>query len=324
MEIDLGVASAIAGVRMGPGIVGNHEFTPRRFWYLHFAYNLQQTANGVGSDILRMDDTLVYPSEMSQCRFGIKSNGPNGESFVLRKLDGTILAESQNYKQEGIYYLQLYIKIGAGDGESRLLVSNVEQWNVTGLDTQETANNTANAVLWCTTNAGRRTMVANIVIGDDRPDGQTPPFTDLMGDFVVVKIQPNAPGDTTELNPVGAAANWDACNDYMPPDEDATYNETNAPTAKDVMHYENIGFITSELIFGANLRTRERKTEAGPRLVTHILKPTTVEYRRYTHNVLDTYEYFSDCYDLNPDTGMRYTKAEIDNHQFGYETEITP
>lgn len=307
-------------LRMGPGITGNHRFTSRSDWYIHFAYGLFQTSQ-LGSLILSLDDTTTSPfkgTTIAQCILAVQNQGSNGNRFLLLKNDATtVLASSSFFKQEGIYYFQLHVNIG-NSGSSRLLINGIEQWNVSGIDTQHTANNTANAVSLLNNNFNRVTLISNVVIGDDRADGLTPSFNTLMGEFVVGKIQPNDVGDSSDFNPVGTANNWDNVNDYTDPDDDTTYNETSTSGNKDLFNYEDVGIIPTGIIFGWNLRTKARKTDAGTRSLQHIIKPTTTEYSGYTHPLISTYTWFTDLEDINQDTGLRYTDAEINNHQFGY------
>lgn len=321
------------GVRFGPGITGNHRFTSQSDWYVHFATNINDVGLITRGVLLWFEDLTVFPSEMRQCSFCIVDDGPSGFHFELRSGNGwnnfsdsasgvksTVLASSSSqFKQAGVYYIQLHVNIGVS-GASRLIISGIEEWNVSGINTRgATANSSVNAISFLSDQLSFSTF-GNIVIADGRADGLTPSFNNLLGEFVVSKIQPNGNGDANDFNPVGAAQNWQTINEYqVNKSHDVDYNETSTSGNKDVVNYEDPNFILSGIVYGLDLRTSAKKTDAGTRSLRHIIKPSTVEYNGYTHPLISTYTHFTDCFDINQDTGVRYTDAELDAHQFGYE-----
>lgn len=319
-------------VRMSSGITGNHRFTSQSDWYVHFATDISDTAVTQGV-LIWFEDTSVYPSEMRQCSFCIVDDGPSGFHFELRSGNGwdsfgsssgspsTVLASSGQFKQNGVYYIQLHVNIGVS-GSSRCIISGNEEWNVSGINTRgATSNSTVNAISFLSDQQGASTF-GNIVIADGRADGLTPSFNTLLGEFVVAKIQPNGNGDANDFSPVGEPQNWQNINEYQVNQSvDATYNETSTAGNKDVLNYEDPQFILSGIVYGLNLRTNAKKTDAGTRQLTHILKPSTVEYDGFTHSLISTYTHFTDITDVNQDTGVRYTDAELDAHQFGYRLD---
>lgn len=321
--LNIAEAATTAFVRMGPGIVGNNRFSSQREWFVHFSIQIDSNTvpgSDKTGDFLYIQDTSVFPLEMTQCRLAIRNDGPLGYTFVLLNWDGTVtLVEGSNIGTSGVHYIQFYIKIGNSDGASRLIVSGVEHWNVTGIDTQNTASNTADAFRWQSEASEMGLFLANIVIADGQDDGLDPPFNQLLGEFVVGKISPNADGDAKQFNPVGDPNNWENVNDYPNPDNDANYNETSTSGNKDIFNYEDVNNIPGDVIYGINLRTKARKTDAGARTLKHIIKPSTVEYEGYEHGLLSTYSWFSDSIERNQDTNDRYTETEINAHQFGYE-----
>lgn len=321
----LGEAATECFLRMGPGIVGNNRFSSQNEWFVHFAMNIQNNTVTVAGDtleFLHIQDTTLFPANMTQCRLGIRHDGPSGLIFVLLNWDGTsTILEGSHIGTAGIHYIQFYIKIGNASGASRLIVSGVEHWNTTGIDTQETANATADAFRWTHSANQGNPQFGNIVIADGQDDGFDPPFNQLLGEFVVGKIQPNADGDAKDFNPVGTLNNWDNVNDYpwsSANNEELDYNETSTSGNKDVHQYEDVNNIPGDVIYGINLRTKARKTDAGARTLTNIIKPSTVEYDGYEHGLLSTYSWFSDSIEHNEDTSERYTETEINAHQFGY------
>ena len=129
-------------------------------------------------------------------------------------------------------------------------------------------------------------------------------------------FRPNAAGDITQLIPVGDAPNW-KCVDDIVPDENTTfvrvdlvgdlYDLYNIPN-----HTTEVGVITNVCVF-ARVRT------GGGNTSFHQIKIKTqaTEYVGTYRTATSGWATYSDNWDINPNTLVAWTWADIDALQIG-------
>ena len=142
--------------------------------------------------------------------------------------------------------------------------------------------------------------------------------SDFLGDGVVATIVPNAAGSSAGWTP-SSGASWDAVNDRPVPDDDATYVVATTVGSKDLYNFEDIP--VGSLVKGIHVNILARKETTGAASVAPIVHPTSTDYLGPTQGVASTaYDrYVTQAWDLNPETGVKFTAAEINAGQFGVQ-----
>ncbi len=149
-----------------------------------------------------------------------------------------------------------------------------------------------------------------------------------LGDVRVQCLQTIGPGEATELGLVGAATNWEAVNDGDTPDGDTSYVWSDTVTDHDLYEYEDVALPFGGTIYGVKVNALARKTDSGARSIcstTLIGGSGGTEYDGANSSISETYQYWSTIWGLNPDTGVAWTKADLNDApkaQFGPKVTV--
>jgi hypothetical protein len=143
------------------------------------------------------------------------------------------------------------------------------------------------------------------------------PWNTFLGDVKVEYLRPDGPGFNQEWNLIGAATHWQAVDDNVTPDEDATYIFTTVQGLQDLQTYQGTG-LPSGSIFGLQASLLARKTDSGPRSIAPIIRfdGTTAVGANYQPSFPD-YIYQIQLFQTNPVTGLPWTIADVNAAQVG-------
>lgn len=234
---------------------------------------------------------------------------PTGELRVTRA--GTSLGVTSGLGLvSGVWYhIGFKAVINNTTGSFEVWVNGVSKLSGSGLDTQNTANASANQVHIQSGLPAGTTYVDDLYV----LDGQAG-LNSFQGDLKVTALFPSAAGDRTEWTP-SAGANWQNV-DEAAPDSDTTYNSSSTAAQADLYA---MGDITgSPTIKAVDVLLFVRKDDAGSRTVETRIKTNTVEYGGADVSVGDTYAYVCrTLYENNPQSGVAWTVAEVNALQAG-------
>ena len=140
---------------------------------------------------------------------------------------------------------------------------------------------------------------------------------DFIGDAVVDVILPDGVGNSSGWAPTPGPNNW-ADADEVPPDGDTSYVEATTAALKDTYTFQDVLGDP----FGIQICAYARRTAVGSATLKPIVRQGTTDYAGVELGIGDTaYSYLLWPYDTNPDTGLRFTKAEMDAAEFGPQKE---
>jgi len=161
-------------------------------------------------------------------------------------------------------------------------------------------------------------------------DDPVNPMNDFLGDCRVDCIYPNAAGTYTDFTP-SAGSNYQNVDDGNVAgggniDNDTTYNESNQPGDKDTYNHDSV-LALSTSIFAIAQNSCVRKTDAGKRYITQLVRVNGTNYYRDTGCTLNDGEYhLTDNYkvtqrpmDTNPDTDLAWTESDLNSVESGIE-----
>lgn len=137
---------------------------------------------------------------------------------------------------------------------------------------------------------------------------------DYLGNVRVNTQLTTAPGDLTEMLVSGASANWDAVNESALTDAEYAYSSTVG--ARDL--YTMNPNATSQNIFGVQVTGAFRQDDAT-QMKAHLLVKThgTLYESAVDQYLAQNYHYYRDMWELNPNTGVGWTAAELNAIQAG-------
>lgn len=138
--------------------------------------------------------------------------------------------------------------------------------------------------------------------------------TDYLGNVRVNTQLTVSPGDLTEMSVFGASANWDAVNESAL--TEAEYVYSSLVGARDL--YTMDPNVTAQNIFGVQVTGAYRQDDSTQMKAHNLIKTHATLYESAVDQFLaQTYHYYRDMWELNPNTGVGWTAAELNAIQAG-------
>lgn len=278
-------------------------FDAQPTWIVGFAF--RYVMSGGNKQIFTLIDnatiqvTLYYETSTRK----LFLNGPFGSSL-------STLGLSDNTW----YYIETKVTIGnAGSWEVRV---DGNTWITGSGDTQASANASADRFRFEAGGSGG-TSTARIFDDVYILDGTgAAPLNDFLGDVRVEALFPNANGNSSQL--VGSDA--DSVNNYLlvddpTPDGDTSYVESSTVGNKDTYAFTNLT-PTLGTVYGVQISSEARKTDAGLRTVKNIARLSTTEVDGAANSLSSSYRMFNDIMTTKPGGGA-WTITDVNNAEFG-------
>jgi hypothetical protein len=137
---------------------------------------------------------------------------------------------------------------------------------------------------------------------------------DFLGNVRVKTQFTSGAGSLAQFTAVGAATNWQAAQNLNT--DDTKYNYSPTIGQEDLYHIQAI--INGPVVHGMQLRGSYRQDDATQRIAHNVLKTqggNTVEGSdKYTNQ---TYTYYTDIIEINPDTSAAFTGSEANLVEIG-------
>jgi hypothetical protein len=182
--------------------------------------------------------------------------------------------------------------------------------NLTGLNTQATANPHVNAVGFL---EGSIKAIDDVFLMDT--SGAT--FNGHLTERAIRTLFPAADGTTLDWTANGASARWDCVNEQTP-DDDTTYLSSGTVGQVNLSALSDMA--TAETgIEAVIVQHRSRKDDVGARSVRGLLRTGGTNYNGATVALASGYVNVADKWELNPTTSSPFTRTEVDALEAGVE-----
>jgi len=235
--------------------------------------------------------------------------GINVDGTLSVYRDSTLLATSaMSLNLSTWYYIEIKVyTIDSATGTVDVRVNEADWINLTGIVTQAGPNPYHNSfrIGNCNTN----TWYDDIYF----LDGTGTINNDFLGPRKVSVIRPNAAGDASQWTP-DSGTNYDRVNE-VELDEDTSYVETGITTEKDLYNYDPTVNLTE--IDGIQIMTDVKVTSGSMEFQTLTKSGSTEDSDSGGIIISTDYGTIFSVGELNPDTSLPWTPAEIDAAQFG-------
>jgi hypothetical protein len=211
------------------------------------------------------------------------------------------------------YYLELKVTIHNTTGayEVRLNGVTVPGLSATGVDTRNTANNSANEIFMSTAGGITYTYDDLYVC-----DGTGSTNNDFLGDVRVDTILPTADGSSTDFTPSTGTDNY-AMVDDATPDSDSTYIASGTLNDLDLYTFADLQSLTGS-VFGIQSVIFGRKDDAGTRSVAPAIKTGVTTAVGADFTLAASYSYNLQIFETNPANGSAaWTISDVNNSEFG-------
>lgn len=129
----------------------------------------------------------------------------------------------------------------------------------------------------------------------------------FLGNVRVFTQFPSGPNHTSFSKFGPAATNWQAASNGNLDDTSYVYS----PTTGDFDLYTLQAVVNGPVVYGVQLRGAYRQDDATQRIAHNRLKAGTTSLDGVDHYLNQTYTYYTDIIEQNPDTGVGWTGTEV-------------
>lgn len=259
---------------------------------------------------------VLYDSTAPGYQISIVADGSRHLQARLGNYNGTVLATGTKQMTPGqYYYIEVKCVIHNSAGSLEVRIDGEVQFTLTGIDTQNTANATADRIYFGEVGGGFYGfwMFDDIYILDG--DGGSP-YDDYLGDCRVQFLLPSGNGNSSVL--VGSDGN--STDNYLlvddaNPDDDSTYVESSTPGDKDTYAMGDLAS-TSGTIFGVQPLPYAKKTDAGTRTICSVVRVSGTEEDSADKTLSSTYSFRGDIRTTKPGGGA-FTLSDVNAMEVG-------
>lgn len=228
--------------------------------------------------------------------------------------NGTALATSASALSAATtYYVEAKVVINdtTGSVEVRVNGSSTGWINITGQDTKNTANASANGIM--ITSPVSSTDFDDLYICD----GAGSTNNDFLGDVRVDCYLPNGNGNSSQL--VGSDSN--STDNYLLVDEASQNGDTDYVQSATAAQKDTYGFAdmshTPTSIFGVQINMIAKKDDSGNRSICSVTRSGGADTDGATQALGTTYSDYREISETDPNTAAAWTRTNLNNAEFG-------
>lgn len=260
-----------------------------------------------GSTIISLVDSLAGAAQVT-----VLFNEANFSIQVYRGVQtGTLLFTSNNnvWSQEVWNYVEVWITVSSTVGTVLVKVNGETLVNLTGQNTQNTANTTFDTLSYT------GNTIDDFYYADTTTGPGSFPCNAPLGDVRVFTAFPIGNSSVT-WTPL-ANTNWQEVSEVAM-DGDTSYNFTTTAGDEDLLNFSALANTVNKIL-GVQVTGAYRKDDATMRTVKQALKSGATEQYGTTNSLPDTtYAYFTDLWTLDPNTSASWTLAGVNGIAAGY------
>lgn len=296
------------------GQLGGLLMTPnerRDTWVLGFAAYIEAG----NSNQIYFNDYVADPvNGKTQCSIFF---GGGGNTFQVYDKSGALVGVAPNNSLPPAtwVFIEFKIKINATAGAFHIRVNGAPVLDVTGVDTQLSANAWSDG-FWMRAGYGANRLIDDLYICDTTPSANpTYPMDDFMGDVRVQTLFPIGAGTSTQWTPL-TGSNWQEVSETAF-DGDTSYNASSTTGQTDLFTFQSLVGGLPQII-AVGVTGAFRKDDVGTRLINNRLVSGTATFTGANQNVSPNYGYYSDVIPVDPNTSAAWTAAAVNGLQAGY------
>ncbi len=289
---------------------GGAAFTP--YCYKNFDASLSVVIAGMAvafAGLHGINNQAIMHFGMGHTRYTRLLCSPAGEIIVMNDLDVVIGRTRPNVITSGAFaYVEFKTIAGTTAGAVEVRVNGKVELSLTNVRTSENP-------------------YVSIGLGELFPQGLRVDDlyvintagtvnNDFLGDCRVDAYMPTSEGATLQWTPVPDGVHYTTVDDN--PINEADYIETATAGHIDLFGYTDLVNVPLA-VFGVQLNTAIRKTDAGEREFNGVARIGSTNYTGPNLSIYDSTLYRPTIWDVNPATDSAWTRAEIDAAQFGVQ-----
>ena len=254
----------------------------------------------------------------AQC--DIRTNG-SGQVFFTR--NGTVIGSTSTIALSGGWnYIEIEVLFATGaTGSVQCWINGVSATNTASVQTTTSGNAFANRIRYTSPNNGGTTYLKDVYLLDTTTGANTT----RLGDITVAVKYPNAAGTNQQWTPLSGTqvSNVQDGIDHTGtwPDGDTTY--ISDATAGHISDFAHETLTLTGTLLSVVHATYARKDDAGSRSFRQVcISGATTETNGSDISATNSYVYYFDVLDQDPNTSAQWTVANYNAASFGVK-EIT-
>lgn len=307
-----GQVSGSAAQAAGSGYLVYSDATPRQTWIMGCRFKTGNAMTGSGGSILlALCDASASPTSAGQ--YGIWINN-SGKLEARAGYGGAIQGTSSiTLVNSSWYYIEAKIKIHSSTGSVEVRVGGSTEINVSGINTQNSANATATYCnFFATSSQGAALIFDDVYVSDTTGSA---PHNDFLGQCIVDTMFPTSnnavtwtPLSSTNVSQIQETAL----------DDDTTYNSTTTSGNVDTFNHGAMP-VTPTSIFGVSVIHRARKDDVAARSSRNKLISGATTANGTSTGLSTSYQHVKDVWPTDPNGSIAWTKTNVDATKIGYE-----
>lgn len=273
-------------------------------WTIGMAVNTN-SFQGAGSQLLYFADAGTVQMDLQWDGAGRLRATRNGSTILAT---GTTVISLNTW-----YYVEYKILISDSVGTAELRINGgTPDFAITGQDTKQSANATADAFL--VANGNGNTLIDDLYVCDGTGSA---PQNSFLGDVRVETLYPNGNGNSSQW--VGSDSN--STDNYLlvdetDPNDDTDYVESATVGNEDTYTYSNL-VTTSGTIYAVQLLPWAKKTSAGLRQIVTVARLAGTEEDSLAITLPSSYTYVAQNIRTTKPGGGVWTVSDVNSAEFG-------
>lgn len=300
------------GIRLSTTAIGSYFerlVTAGAGFVVGFAYRLSSVSASAPPRVVGFIDS-------GSIQVDLRVQATTGLLQVTR--NGTVLATASDHAllANTYYHLEFKATINDSTGSFHVRVNGetVGGLNLTGQDTQNTANASANTIrFWWPPVTAPVTAdyddlyICNLSGGSNN---------DFRGDCKVEAINPTAEGGYSEWTPLSGTDNALMVDDGASPDDDTTYVSSLTQNVRDTYVMGDLATVTGT-VYGVQTVIRARKDDAGTRKVRPLFRRAGNDAQGAEATITDTYSTHLEVFETDPSDASAWTISKVNAAEIG-------
>lgn len=260
---------------------------------------------------------------ISSAHIGVRLNEATGCLSVVRG-NGTILATDTLALAVGqFYYIELKVLFHASAGAYELRVAGVTRLSGSGVQTTNSANAYANAIMLGGNSSNYGSGADSITCTFDDIyvcDTSGSVNNDFLGDCRVDFVLPTSDGYYSDFTPSTGTDNYATVDESSP--NTADYASSNVFNAKDSYGMQDLTSLLDPAVFGVQPVYLMNTNYEGSRHVAPLVRSGGVDSEGSASVPGTTSRYFSGIFELNPNGSVSWTQSSVNAAEFGVSISV--
>lgn len=272
---------------------------------------------GVRMTALSTIQVRFFTGATEQCRFEVENNGSGSPRWKLMRGATQIGSASAAFALSQWFYFEFKVDVLTSGATYELRQNEVSILSGSGANLANSGANGADAIGWGYHASGTVTF-DDVYVCDTTGSA---PQNNFLGDVVAVHILPAAEGHQIDFTPSTGTNNAALVDDSETVASATDYNSSDTNAQEDYYTFANMPATGLGTIYGIRVSGSWAMASTGSRVARYRYWDGATEFTLGSNvaAATTTLVELPQISEVNPNTGVAWTKTEIDNAEFGVE-----